>query len=753
MPRLPLLLAAASLLPRAAHGLVVDLFTDSGCTTSAGTPMLAQPGKCLAWSSYGLVTQCDPSVGQANVTLYYDGSAPSDTQAPACSGSTLLTATVTGTCTALPSPFNSFYARVSDATCSLGPGPLYQVSLYTSPICNSSSNGWATLPVTGSCAPYPLTSFYAWAGQVAASPPNSLDLNFYLASTCGGTADSGWVGITPDGACNAAISGAQAGYSGARVLVPANFTPPPPPPGPTPADYLLFTQYASSTCSGAPYSLNFEYPTCSTGSGGGSYSYKTRCAGNNSAAFLDSFSGPICSGYAVSSTPMSISPICASGMASYCAGPSLGYPAFQPSAPMTGYVTRTYSTTAGCSDTSLLSGLVRYPVGSCVDTPGSASARVNCTEDGGVSLTNYFGTGCTGAVNGAPQITNRGCTIGASSSSDVICIPNARVPAPPVNYVPASNATNATDFLLVGRLDAREVYTYTAGEFFLGTNGQNPFYLTATLNNPTGANVTVRAGGGPSCSRFADSVYYSGTLVQGRNKTTFSLVNMPCQTPPSLIVAGQPNYCCLLVECNEMNGGCPYLELRAVQFKFKASGGGDNSGAAGGAGGGGGAAGGIIGFGFFVFIVLLVLHCIGVIRVPCFERCFGGGGRRGGKAAFVTSASSSTTYSAPGAAYSAPGSAGGGGGGGGLNVATVITTNAVQQPYGVVPAPTSFYPTVHGGGMSTVAPPANYGQMQQPYGASQAMSPYPYGQASTVPPSAGSATAPWPGAGGQRTYV
>ncbi len=105
-----------------AHAVVIDLYTDAGCSTPTGNSFAAQPGACFAWSGNGLVVECDPSVGATNVTLFVS-SGRTDRTAPVCTGtSVVFTATVTAACAVLPSPFSFYYARVSDPSCSLGGG-------------------------------------------------------------------------------------------------------------------------------------------------------------------------------------------------------------------------------------------------------------------------------------------------------------------------------------------------------------------------------------------------------------------------------------------------------------------------------------------------------------------------------------------------------------------------------------------------------------------------------------------------------
>jgi hypothetical protein len=247
--------------------------------------------------------------------------------------------------------------------------------------------------------------------------------------------------------------------------------------------------------------------------------------------------------------------------------------------------------------------------------------------------------------------------------------------------------------VVISRMSFGETRYSIADYYYEGSNGRNPLVLTAVVFNPTGANITLRAAGGQYCSRFDDSVYVTGrNLAQGANLTTFSLVNMPCVTPSSLIVPGEPNYCCLHIDCNQAEG-CPYVELSTVQYKYDP---GETSSSAAGA-----AVGGVLGTGFSIFLLLLVLHCMGCIHVPCFDRCCGGGGRRVGKATFATSGSSSTTT-----VMTAVGP--------GPVMVPQAQMMPAQQMYGGGPAPTSFYPSIHNVGLSsggsTVAPPANFVQ-------------------------------------------
>jgi hypothetical protein len=709
------------------RAVVIDLFLDADCTSPAGRSMAVQPGSCFAWANNGFVVACDPTVGPTNITLF-ESAGVSDTTPPLCAGTdVMLTAEVTSACGRLPVPLSYLYTRVADPACSLGSGPAYQAAIFSEEGCNATSPmsvDWNTLAVRSggggggvgtACVTYPAgATLYSWDAAVSSSPTanSSFDLNFYSGPVCN-TFENGWVGVQADGTCNAPISGPGI-LKGLRVLVPVPYTPPaPPPPPPAPLggpDYLVALTYGDLTCSGDPYAYTVRFPGCTVTSP--SASTRIRCGGNSSSAVQDDFTGSTtCEGTPSSSTPVpgvgSGCTVAGSSSSSVivCVGPSLGYPAFRPLA--SGYVSTSYGTTS-CSEPAEVTTVSRYPVGTCIATAASTSARFTCgssstsSSSSGAVITQstFSGRACEGAPTAVTNPTS-GCSIGASSSTSVACLGDvlpvtAATPPPPTNYAPTVNASSSR-LTVFSLMSAGQVGSATAGFNYIGSNGANPFLVTAVVFNPTGANMTLRAGGGPSCSRFDDTVYVSGrNVAQGANLTTFSLFNMPCITPASLIVTGQPNYCCLLLECHQASG-CPYAELGTVQYRFVPSE--DASGA----GGGGAAAGGVLGTGFGLLLILLVLHCTGCIHIPCFDRCCGGGGvgrRRHRKATFATSESSRTTTTTVMTTV-------GPGAGAGLS-----TGGTAWGTAGSLPAPTTFYPSIHSAGLSssgrsTVAPPAS----------------------------------------------
>lgn len=535
------------------------------------------PGYCLAYVMYAAaLDNCDAAAGTATVRVFTTSG--TDAAPPSCAGaSTRATANVSTTCAQLPTALSSqAWARIVDTTCDLG-SPLYQVAEFSAPSCASgSSTSWTAVAPTGTCAMWPGTFREYWRFSPGTGGGGLSAGYFRSDEQCSGAPALQWPSLPADGSC-VAPTPLDRFVSGLRVRPAAAYGPAP---SPTPSvDYLLSFNYGSeSSCAAVPFAMTWQFPGCAPANGPAGSTALTCTSGTS--GMLNTYVTRDCSGPVSASTPLPFPATCtASGegasTASACVGRRAGFPAAQP--PTSGFLQTRFAGT--CAARRNATGYSRYPLGMCVPM-GGAYAVFSCQGDGSAVYAKHAVADCSDAPS--TSVTPARCTedLGTGTAIQFACVTPPPPPAPPAGYARKPNLPASG---WGGTLPAGGSTALPAPWGYVGSNGGgNPLVLTTALYNPTGAAVTMRAAGGPTCATFPDATYTPGVNTVTSASVDVSLVNMRCVTPEALIVAGRPNFCCVQVTCLAP-GGCAYLEVGFTQYEY------------GGASGAAGVVGGVVG--------------------------------------------------------------------------------------------------------------------------------------------------------------